>query len=245
MNVENGSNSLEELLRDIALYLNPEFYKLGNKDILNTKIIDKKKLNNYYLLLSNVNNALKKVSKYELYFAEFYPTTEKIKDHEALEHHVHAYLEDVDILRNKIKNFLDKLNKDLKKIAINKKEVEKEIKLVIKKNYDVFEGVSDHRVPHHHNGFKFLDSNLVDSEGYSKMAQDDFFFKNKLNPEVSEEFKKRAEETFEKSKADWIAVAKNNYIQINGFINAIFSRSCGYVHIVLNIKPYREFFNVK
>ncbi len=113
-----------------------------------------------------MNFVYKKLVKYKLYFAEFYPETEKITKTEALEHHIHAYLEDLDILKNKVKHFLGALKNDLKKIAINKNEIDRALKHLVGQVENIFNNVSRyrHRHSHHHRGMKFTDGNIVDSE---------------------------------------------------------------------------------
>jgi hypothetical protein len=218
-------NSLDQILSDITIYLHPKYLKLDYKDKIDTKNLDKKKLEEYYQLLTSVNFIFKKIMKYELYFSEFYPAIDKIRKTEALEHHIHAYLEDLDILKNKVCHFLGKLKNDLKRVAINKDEIDDALKQFIEKVLGVFNNVSKHRNPHHHKGMKFLDGNLVDSDLAHTMLQDNNPLRDQFKPEFLEKLKRKEAESFEKARSNWVALAQKNNEQISGFINETFKRN--------------------
>jgi len=233
-------NNLDQILSDITVHLHPEYLKLDYKDKIDTKNLDKKKLEEYYQLLTSVNFIFKKITKYELYFSEFYPVTDKIRKAEALEHHIHAYLEDLDILKNKVCHFLGMLKNDLKRIAINKDEIDDALKQFIIKVLGVFNNVSKNRNPHHHKGMKFLDSNLVDSDLAHTMLQDNNPLRDRFKPEFLEELKQREAESFAKAKSIWIALAQKNNEQISGFIDETFRRNKDFIYKFLKIKPIKE-----
>jgi hypothetical protein len=117
-------DSLNETLSILGVYLNENiFYKEFRSNILKGKNYELKKVKKYHQLLSSVNWFVKKVSRYEIYFREFYSDSENIKNFEELEHHVHAYLEDIATVKNKLAEYLGALKNDITKVAINKDEI--------------------------------------------------------------------------------------------------------------------------
>lgn len=230
-------NSLDKMLCDIAIHLNPEYIKWDYHDKIDTKTLNKSKLNEYFLLLSTIDYFYKKVLKYEIYFSEFYPISDKIKNIEALEYHIHSYLECIDILRNKIRAFLGVLKNDLKKIAENKQEIDEALKKFISNVEKTFNEVTQHRNPHHHKGPRFLNSDLVDAEMCAVMLKDDFPLKHLVNIPIVE---KKETEHFEKAKNDYVALSKKNNEQITGLINTVFDKNGDFIHEVLNIKSLKE-----
>lgn len=231
-------NNLDWILLDIMIHIHPKYLKEGHpKDKISTQNFDKKKLNEYLQLLTSLDFAYKKVMRYELYFSKFYPETNEINKFEALEHHMHAYLEDIDILKNKIILFFGTLKNDLKKIATNKKEINEAFTVHIKNMQEVFKNASDNRNPHHHKGMKFIDGNLIDSSMAHTMLQRNNPLRDSFKPEFLEELKKQEVESFEKAKMEWITIAQNNNIQMTGFINEAFEINKEYIYTFLNIKP--------
>ncbi len=233
-------NNFDQVSIDITTHLHPEFLKRDYKGKVDTKGINRKKLEEYNILLMAISQAYKKVMRYELYFSEFYPDSQKIRKSEALEHHVHAYLEDLIILRNKLIVFLGVLKNDLKKVATNKKEIEKALNFIVGQVQKTFDNVSLGRDPHHHKGTKFIDTNLVDSEFAHTILNVDKSVKDTLNPEFLEKLKKREIESFEKAKTKWIKIAQNNNPQISGLIDELFKRNNDFIYKFLNIKKLVE-----
>ena len=148
----------------------------------------------------------------------------------------------MDILRNKLRVFLGVLKNDLKKIAVNKKEIDEVMKKFIENVEKTFNEVKKHRHPHHHRGFRFLNNDLVDSNMCSTLLAKDFPLKDKVNIPV---VKKREEESFCKAKADYIKLAKNNNKQIMGLINTIFDKNRDFIHTVLNIRAIESIIDLK
>ncbi len=231
-------------------HLEPGLFReeYGNK--VNQEEINSKKLKEYNVLLMTISQACKKVLKYELYFSEFYPSCYRITNSEALEHHIHAYLEDVVILKNKLTVFLGVLKNDLKKIAVNKKEIDKALTFFIRQTEGCFKGISTARDPHHHKGVKFIDSDIIDSEFSHTILTLDEPMKATFNSEFLEKLKKREVGSFLKAKTRWIETARKNNEQISGLINEIFERNNNFIYNFLGIKkivksPIPEFNNQK
>lgn len=235
-------NELEKIRAAMLAYLKPEILIWEYKDKINIKNVDKKKMNQYDKLLSDVDYFFKIVTKYDIYFSDFYPTSDKISETEALEYHVYAYLENLTILKNKLSVFLVILKNDLKRITSNKQEIDGALKAFIEKVENTFNDVKKHRNPHHHQGFRFLNSDIVDVSAFDMMLQDDFPLKDRLKVE---NVKKRKKESFEKAKKEYIELANKNTEQITGLINTVFKKNSEYICKVLKIKSLEEIMKQK
>ena len=237
------SNELEKILASMLMYEKPDFFVGNFKDKIDKEKTDKKKFKKYNMLFSDINYFYKKIIKYEVYFNDFYPATEKITDIEALEYHIYAYLQDITILKNKLIVFLNCLKKDLKAIASNKKEVNNFFEEFVDKIHEIFKNaVKKNRNPHHHNGFRFLVGDLIDANMCSRMLQDDFLLKDRVNVDFVQ---KRKIECFKNAKKDYIEIANKNSKQITGLINTIFEKNEAFIYEVLRIKSVEEIIDFK
>ena len=108
---------------NLGMHMNPDVVKKEYQKYINTDDLNTKNLKKYFEILSSISFVLNKLLKYKIYFTEFYPNTKNIKNYEALEYHIHAYLEDIDILRNKVCWYAGMLKNDLKQLATNKEEI--------------------------------------------------------------------------------------------------------------------------
>lgn len=233
----NDLSTLEKILAETAFYTNPDLLMEKAKEGIDFDSIDKKLLQRYKDLLTNIKWAHEKVLRYPLYFREFYPASGEIPDHEALEHHIHSYIEDMNILRNKICHFLGSLKNDLKKVAANKDEIDSALKFLDGQVRDVFQNVSDTRNPHNHAGNRFKDADLVDVELAQMSLDDDFPLKSQFKSEFLEELKKTEVESFEKAKVKWIERAEKNNEQTSGLVEDVMDRNIDFIYKLLNIKP--------
>lgn len=155
---------IDEIFTDLGFYKEPELLKQEFQWTLNIKSANLIEIEKYLQLLSNINYAWRKTLKYKKYFSDFYVQDKGIENFEALNHHIHAYLQDADTLKNKIKIFLDELKKDLKNVASNKKDVVDFVDAGIEKTYTVFKDILNHRKSHVHNGTRFTDGDLFKAE---------------------------------------------------------------------------------
>lgn len=229
-------NLAEMFFIELSIYEDPKYFAEPVRSKIDTSKIRIRDIKKYRLLFFNISQAIKKVQKYPIIFEYFYPESEKITNYEALEHHVHAYLEDLDSLKEKIRIFLTTLKNDLKKIASNKKEVDSAIKFVVGKVISTFAQVSEHRDPHHHEGPKFIDSDLVDAKAADTIKS----MSNIFNPEFIQSVQKKGQDSFAKSKSFWIETAKKNSVQIDGLVEHVLSRHREWMYQFLNIKPIVE-----
>ncbi len=225
-------NNIEKILADMFIHLNPDLLITSHKDQVDNAKIDKKQLNKYSNLLNDTNYFYKKILRYEIYFDKFYPESSEIENFEALEYHIYSYMEILDIFRNKIVAFFGLLKNDLKKIFINKKEIDFALGQFIDNIEKVFDGVKKHRHPHHHNGHRLLNSNIINATFFSMMLENNFPLDNLNVPAI----KKRKDENFEKAKQDYINLSARNSKQMSSFVNEIFETQKDSIYKVLNIK---------
>ncbi len=244
--IKKINHPIEEILGDFIFYKEPELLKPGTYEPLDVKSANMDAVEKYLGLLSNVRYAWQKILKYEKYFAKFYTSDGSVEDFEALNHHIHAYLQDMDTLKNKIEIFLNSLKKDLKKIAVNKKEVVAFIDAGVKKNHEVFEGVLKYRRPHVHNGTRFMDGDLLKAEnaygalGIFSNPIFDKMLKQEYKPQLIARFEKEKEESFKEAKARWIKMAHNNNEQTSGYLGALLKGVRSNLYQFLKIKPVKE-----
>jgi len=239
-----------EMSADFSVYIDPKILKkelIGRLDTTSANIEAVKK---YQALLSDVRYAWQKTLKYSQYFSEFYPPDEKIPNFEALNHHIHAYLEDMTILKNKIEVLLGAIKNDVRKSATNKNEIDIFFKAGVEKNIEVFEGILKHRDPHHHKGMRFLDGDLLKAEnahGALEMfstPEFDAMLNQEYKPTFFEELKKKKEESFEVGKKHWIEMAQRNDTQTTGYIEGLLTAVRPVLYQYLNIKPAKELINI-
>lgn len=196
---------------------------------------DEKKIEKYHQLLLNIGWFLKKVSRYQVYFEKFYSTSEEIPDFEELEHHVHAYLEDISTVKNKIFAYIGALKNDINQIASNKKEAKEALEFITKQVYKTFESLLILRGDHRHNGYRFVDNNLVSAENAYMMLGEKSPFKGMLNDYAIEKFTNERRDSFNKAKSFWIENAMNNYPQVLGISNEVINKTKSLLFLLLDI----------
>ena len=235
-NPQNERLLIDEMSADMTIYLEPNLLKEEYQHLMDTSKIDVEAIKKYRQLLSNVKYAWQKVVRYKVFFAEFYTETDTIDDVEALNHHIHAYLQDLDTLKNKIMHMLGELRKDVKAIASNKDDVEDFVEAAKQKTLKVFDGALKHRRSHVHNGMRFMDGELLKAENAHeaiKMATEGLLAEM-MNPEYRdkwvEELKVEKAESLEKAKSHWVEMATNNDVQTTGYLETFL----GFVRPSLN-----------
>jgi len=218
---------IDEMFGDFGFYRDPDLLKPEFQKLINPKLANISGVEKYLGLLSNVGYAWKKVLKYEIYFEKFYVADNSIEGFEALNHHIHAYLQDMDTLKNKIKLLLDNLKKDLKHIASNKQDVISFIDAGNQKNFEVFDGVLEHRRQHVHKGMRFTDGDLLKAEtahfSLEMFANPvfDVLINQKYKPELITKFQKEKKESFENAKTRWVEMARKNNTQVTGWLDSL------------------------
>ena len=197
---------IDAILTDLAFYENPELLKPEYQPKIATIKSDRKLIKKYFLSLTNVKAAWQKILRYEIYFAEFYPASDEIKAFEALNHHVHGYLQDMTTFRNKIEIWLGEFKNDSKRKFVNKNDIEEFHTAALEKTREVFAGVTKHRDPHHHKGTRFLDPDILKAETahFVSEAITSPKFPLSLNqetiPDILAKLQKNKDEAFETAK---------------------------------------------
>lgn len=249
MSSEFKNNVVDEILGELAVYQNPDLIKEQYRKLLDTSKANKVDLEKYTDLLTNVRYAWQKTLRYEIYFKDFYPTSDRIDEVEALNHHIHAYLEDMTIFKNKIEVLLGKMKNDVRKVAQNNKKTDEFFAAGIQKTNEVFEGILKHRGDHHHRGRRFLDKDLLKAENAQNNLKllENPFFNDLLNPALRPEFIAKQEmvkgDSFEIARKRWVEMARKNNEQGTGYLNAILESLRPTLYQFLNIKRTKDIFN--
>lgn len=220
---------------EIQIYLDPKIY---NGDV-DTSHVNKKRLEKYRDMIHSVTQSFRKVRRYVLFFAEFYPPTENITKQEALEHHIHSYLQDLTLLSNKIEVLLNNLKNDLQSEVVESdrqglRDFLDEAKAFILK---AFKGVKENRNPHHHQGHRFLDPDVVRSQSIQTMIQKDSPFLSYLKEGAKEHLEEEANKSFESAKKEWCEMAEENDRKITELIERVFLSMEDMLYKYLSIEP--------
>ncbi len=228
---------IDIILGELLIFQHPEYF-IPKFDIEKNKgnKFNSQKLKDYQELISGINWFVKKISRYEIFFDEFYPDTNKITKHEALEHHIHAYLEDLETLKNKLINFVGKIKNDSKKQFQNKDEINNYFVGMKDKIYEAFRNVSENRSPHRHGNYRFVDTHVIDGEAASMMLGDNFA--DMLTEYGQNKLQKQEEESFEKGKKYWSQNAQKNFNQVQGLTNEIMKINKKLLFKLIDIRPY-------
>jgi hypothetical protein len=239
------SHLINEILADFNFYIEPNILKPEFHNLFDFNSVHIDGVKKYQEILSNIQYAWQKVMKYKKYFNTFY-TAGEIENFEALNHHIHAYLQDMATLKNKIEVLFGALKNDLKKIASNKDDIIVFIEAGINKILEVFKEVSDYRNPHVHDGRRFMDGELLKAENAHRTLEMfsnpifDAMLNQDYKPELVAKLEKTKQESFEKSKKHWVELATDNNEQVTGFLHAILETVRPVLYQFLNIKPVKE-----
>src|SRR3990167_3273439 len=120
----NTQHIIDEMMGDFFFHQDPHLLKQEYRAFFDPSEVNQNMLKKYMVLFSNVRYAWQKTLKYKNYFENFYPPADKINEIEALNHHIHAYLEDMITLKNKIEVLFGKMKNDIKKVAVNKTDID-------------------------------------------------------------------------------------------------------------------------
>lgn len=208
---------IDNILGDFAIYLNPKLLKEEFTGKLDTANANKKCIKKYQELFTQLRWAWQKTRKYPQYFNLFYPPKSSgIQNFEALNHHIHSYLEDMTTFKNKIVVLFGAMKNDIKAVASNREDIEEFFKAGIEKTIEGLKDVKKYRDPHVHRGNKFFDGDLLEAEnahGFIELCENPYFdaiLNQDYKPKLLAEQKKKKEESFERGKKRWIETATKN-----------------------------------
>jgi hypothetical protein len=231
---------IRKILGNLIFYDDPEVLKAEYLSSLKKGSHFKKKLLKRYLeMLMNINWFLEKIYKYEIFFLHFYPKGKKIKKHTALEHHIHAYLEDMETLKNRLRAYVGSLKNDLQPIATNKKDIADELDRILKEIDKAFDQISKNRGPHRHSGDRFRDIDVMNLENASYFL-DNKDFRKRLTKYGLKKMRKQKIESFNKGKHHWSQQASKNYEQVFGLTETILKGTKESLYQLLDIEPLHE-----
>lgn len=230
-------NKLDRLLLDIIIHKDPSFIKDG---LLIVEKLDQKtieKLDRYFELISSLKWIFKKILKYEIYFNDFYFDSQNIPFYEQLEYHIHSYIQDLIILKNKIEVLLNSLQNDITKIYPNEPRIKKDFNSLKESLNNSFNEVKKHRDPHQHKWNRFIDSDISYIEWLSTILTNDFSSQQlTLNTEF---IQKNINERFIDAKNKRIKQTKENNDWIFIFIEKLFTILEPNIYKLLSIKSMK------
>ena len=246
---EQKQHILEEIMSDFVFYQHPDLLKKEYSSLLDVSKANLGGIKKYTELFSNLRYAWQKTLKYRLYFEHFYPPTEERVDKiEALNHHIHAYLQDMTILKNKIEVLLGEMKNDINKIASNKSNIDSFCRAGVEKTKEVFAGITEHRDEHHHRGRRFFDGDLLKAENAHSFLETlsnpivDAMLNQERKPELIAKYTVQREESFEAAKKRCIETAQRNDEQTTGFLETLLKRVRAPLYQFLHIIPAQEHF---
>jgi hypothetical protein len=233
---------IDLIATNLFLFLNPDIVIPGYQSEVqsnkgphyNENVVKK-----YQLLLSAIKWFLKKLSRYPKIFTDFYPPNEtEIPQYEALQHHVHAYLEDSETLKNKLTYLIGSLKNDLQPFMIEKEKEEMRLALdFIKSEINrVFEQVSSIRGDHRHAGFIFSDCYVTDAEA-AKTLLNTPELKKFLTEKGLNGLQEKEKTSLAEGKKFWKNTAEKNFEQVSGLTNEVIERIDEFIYVLLDIKP--------
>lgn len=239
---------IDAILSDLVIYENPQLLRPEFQQILGKLTPNMGLLKKHFSSLSTVRSAWQKVLRYEVYFSEFYPMSQNIPVFEALNHHVHGYLQDMTTLKNKIEVWLGEFKNDAKKEFENKEDIMEFYNAAVEKTQEVFGGVTRLRDDHHHRGPRFLDSDIFKAETahFTSGLISNPKFPLPLNqgaiPDILAKLQKNKSEAFETAKERWIKTARENGEQTTGYLDSVLTLIRPNLCHLLGIKPMKEIF---
>lgn len=154
------------------------------------------------------------------------------------------------ILKNKIEVLLNTLKNDISKHATNKKAVKDFFREGVERTKEVFADISKHRDPHHHQGMRFTDGDLLKAEN-AKRVRD--IFQNPISeallnperkPDLMQELEKRQIEGFEAARERWVTIAQKNAAQTFGFVDDLMTAIRPHLYDLLNISSMEQLFKL-
>lgn len=234
-------DNLSQLLSLLYICKKPEILLEAFRPEYDQTTINDVLLEKYRELLSNIGYAKDKVTRYPVFFKLFYPDASSgISFDEAFNHHVHAYLQDMDTLKNKLKTYVNHLRNDVSATASNSDEVSEYYSELNQKVSSSFGGTTKHRNPHVHHGSRFMDGAALRAENARKGREmfrvifpnvDAGRAKTFLQEQEVEE-----QVASEEAKNHWVAMSQRNNEQMAGLVDTVVAASAGHLFQVLGME---------
>jgi hypothetical protein len=239
-NIENKKMStIRDMTTEMTLYLEPGILKDEYKHlVIYGQTFDKEFTRRMFAILSSIEWIAKRLSKYPIYFQEFYSTSASNPDFEALEYHIHSYLEDTETFYNKIRNYLGVVknvcNKDKGKQGQDRVRV---IVSILETISNIFKQVSKIRGDHRHGEFRHLDSNVVDAERFETIITGRHPLSDQFTPYTIEHFTTLRSKSIGDGKAHWTSIAEKNRENIDGIVEMVMLDTKEILYEIIGITP--------
>lgn len=168
--------------------------------------------------LNDIHTIMERLNRYDVYFDNFYPASDDlISEAEALEYHLHSYLQDFYSLSEKIKRLLGYIKNNVKHFQVG--------------NPDVVEKLLNHLLNQVANGLTQV-NNLRSDHVHDMSVRDSEISRAKIlktllvsHVEVNEDVvKERYQNIISETKRKYINQAETNKEQLNGMRNFIAPR---------------------
>lgn len=239
---KSKQNSIEKLMAILFVHTEPNILGVEVKDAIEKISVDKTRLKVYLDTVRDIRYAWKKAARYQLYFNDFYPVSEDISEIEALTHHVHAYLEDLNTFENKLIVLLGVLKNDANEHAANAKEFKQAISELMEKIRKGFEKLDSQRGQHRHRGMRYVHDDLLKAENAQMMIEQldtppfSEFYKPEAKKKLKEKLSRDRALSFEKAKKDWIELARVNQEQLDENTDKLFEGLAASIYQLLGIE---------
>lgn len=240
--MESTQTSLDKLMAILFAHDEPDILGDEVKVLVQAVSVNKKMLKRYIDLARDIRYAWQKVGKYPNYFDRFYPSSEVISETECLTHHVHAYLDDLYTVRQKLFTLLDALKNDAKKSVSNAEELKASLDELKKKVSAGFADLDKYRGQHRHAGMRFFHEELLKAENAeTQIAQlNGPFFGSMFDPEkkkkILEKLNLEREQSFLEAKNYWIKTAKQNSDHLDENLDRLFDGLGQIIYQLLGIQ---------
>jgi len=244
---KSSQNSIEKLMAILSVHLEPEVLGIEIKDTIAKIPFNKARLKIYLDTVRDIRYAWKKVGRYQIYFKDFYPKSEGITEIEALTHHVHAYLEDLNTFENKLIVLLGILKNDANEHVINSKEFKQSMSELTDKIRQGFKKLDDQRGQHRHKGMRYVHNDLLKAENaYMMIEQLNIppfcdFYSSEIKEKLKEKLSRDRILSFEKAKNDWIELARINQEHLDENTDKLFEGLATSIYQILCIDSTAKF----
>lgn len=191
----------------------------------------------FFTAINDIAALFDKLAKYDVYFEDFYPANfDNISAAEALEYHLHSYLQDSYLVKERVENTLNLLKNKLNKYnLINILEIEKALKHVSNQIENALDSALVLRHKHVHRS-TVRDNDLSNAI----MIHTILNLKGQFSTTEINEMTSKYEVFLSTAKNKYMAQAKNNKSQVLG-MKDYFAIRFGYIFSSLNGHSNEEF----
>lgn len=225
--MESTQTSLDKLIAILFVHDEPEILGDEGKALVVAISIDKKMLKRYIDLARNIRYSWQKVKRYPDYFDRFYPSNEVISEVECLTHHIHAYLDDLYTVQEKVFVLLNTLKNEANKVVNNADEFKASLEQLKEKMKKGSVELDKHRGQHRHKGMRFFHEELLRAENAEmQIAQLNGLFSSMFDEEKKKylvvKLAVERDENFTAARKYWVETAKRNSEMLDKSFDSLF-----------------------